>query len=281
MRLFHTDRGLARLDGDELAVLDVDHLSLVDLLADTDGDIASTKVRERVDYDAVALLAPTAQPGTVVIVGYNYRAHIAEIGVAVPTAPPLIAIAAPAGVTAAWNADIVVPAEATDEVDYEGEVGVIIGRTAHQVAAADAWSVIAGLTVVNDVSARDVQRRAMETRDATLRMGKLFPTFKPCGPGLVTAEEFAGTDFDLELTTIVNGEQRQHARTSDLLFSIPELIEAITRTTTLQPGDLICTGTPGGVGLATGNFLRPGDVVEVRVDGIGALRNTVRDSAGS
>lgn len=276
MRLFHTDRGLARLDGDELAILDVDHPTLVALIADPTVNLATAAVRERLPFDAVTLAPPTAQPGTVVIVGYNYRAHIAEIGVAVPTAPPLIAIPSPAGVTAAWNADIIVPTDATDEVDYEGEVGVIIGRTAHHVTAADAWSVIAGLTVVNDVSARDVQRRAMETRDPTLRMGKLFPTFKPCGPGLVTVEEFAGTDFDLELTTTVNGERRQHARTGDLLFSIPELIEAITRTTTLQPGDLICTGTPGGVGLATGTFLRPGDLVEVRVDGLGELRNTVR-----
>ena len=276
MRLFHTDRGLARLDGDELAVLEVDHPTLVELIADADVDVATSRVRERIPFDAAALAPPTAQPSTVVIVGYNYRAHIAEIGAEVPATPPFIAVSAPAGVTVAWNSDIVVPAEAPDKVDYEGEVGVIIGRPAHQVASADAWGVIAGLTIVNDVSARDVQRRAMETRDPTLRMGKLFPTFKPCGPGIVTVEDFASADIDLELTTTVNGERRQHARTSDLLFSIPELIEAVTRSTMLQPGDLICTGTPGGVGLATGTFLRPGDIVEVRVDGLGGLRNTVQ-----
>lgn len=130
MRLFHTDRGLARLHGDELAVLEVDHPTLVDLIADVDIDVATTRVRERIPFDVVALAPPTARPSTVVIVGYNYRAHIAEIGAEVLATPPFIAIPAPAGVTAAGNADIVVPADAPDQVDYEGEVGAQYARKA-------------------------------------------------------------------------------------------------------------------------------------------------------
>ena len=139
-------------------------------------------------------------------------------------------------------------------VDYEGELGVIMGRDGS----------IGGLTVVNDVSARDVQQRAMQLRDPALGLGKLFPSFKPCGPCVVTPDELPLESLDLELSTLVNGELRQRARTSDLIFPIPALLAAASAQAALHPGDLICTGTPGGVGAASGVFLKPGDVVEVR-----------------
>src|SRR4029077_8111316 len=111
------------------------------------------------------VLAPVIKPATVVIVGFNYKSHIAEMGFSVPVTPPFMALAAGQGVTAAWNADIVLPLAAPGMVDYEGELGVVTGRTARNISAGDAWRHVGGLTVLNDVSARDVQQRAMQERD--------------------------------------------------------------------------------------------------------------------
>jgi 2-keto-4-pentenoate hydratase/2-oxohepta-3-ene-1,7-dioic acid hydratase in catechol pathway len=175
------------------------------------------------------VLAPVSAPATVVVVGFNYRTHVAETGAALPAAPPLAVLPAGPGVTAAWNDDVELPASAPAQVDYEGELAVVIGRPARAVRAADAWRYVGGLTVVNDLSARDVQRRAMSERDPALGLGKLFPGFKPCGPALVTLDELGADSLDLELETRVNGELRQRARTSELLFPIPALLEAATR----------------------------------------------------
>ena len=276
MKLCRTSEGIGRIDGDEVVLLDLPHVDLATLLGDGGpSTAAAAPVRSRIPVDDATLLAPVARPATVVIVGYNYKAHIAETGVPTPETPPLAPLTGGDGVTGAWNANIVLPAEAPTMVDYEGELGVVIGRTAAEVAAADAWDVIGGLVVVDDVSARDVQRQAMGRGDLSTGIGKLFPTFKPMSGWLTTADEFRGEPVDLELETLVNGERRQHARTSDLLFGLPELVEAASRATTLQPGDLICTGTPGGVGHPTGSFLAAGDVVEVSIEGLGRLRNRV------
>ncbi|MGI9611934.1 MAG: fumarylacetoacetate hydrolase family protein [Acidimicrobiales bacterium] len=275
MRLCRTPDGIGRLDGDELAYLDAPHPDVAAFFGDTSASAENMPVRSRVPVGDAVLLAPIISPATVVIVGFNYKAHIAETGAETPESPPLAAAAAGPGVSIAWNDDIVLPAEAPTKVDYEGEVGVVIGRVASNIDARHAWDVIGGLVVVNDVSARDVQRSDMERGDLSRGIGKLFPTFKPMGGWVTTGDEFRDGAIDLELETIVNGERRQHARTSDLLFGIPELIEAASSVTDLQPGDLICTGTPGGVGAPTGSFLAPGDVVEVRVDGLGAVENKV------
>jgi 2-keto-4-pentenoate hydratase/2-oxohepta-3-ene-1,7-dioic acid hydratase in catechol pathway len=147
-------------------------------------------------------------------------------------------------------------------VDYEGEVGIVISRPAYQVAAADAWSYVAGLTAVNDVTARDVQRAAAKQGDmAGMLVSKAFPGFKPLGPGILTT---AHDHADLQLTTSVNGELRQQASTGDLLFDVPTLIEAVSASIELQPGDVICTGSPAGVGFVSGRFLVPGDLITLK-----------------
>jgi 2-keto-4-pentenoate hydratase/2-oxohepta-3-ene-1,7-dioic acid hydratase in catechol pathway len=154
----------------------------------------------------------------------------------------------------------------------------VIGRTARRVAVEDAWACVAGLTVCNDVSARDVQQRAM-FGDSTVSIAgaKSFDTFKPLGPCLVTADEFS-EPLDLHLRTWVNGELRQDARTTEFVYQISELISWVSQRMTLEPGDVLATGSPQGVGQFAPNggvFLRPGDVVEIEVERIGRLRNTV------
>lgn len=275
MRLCRTPDGLARVEGTELAILDLPHPDLAALLQDDSASSDSASVRRRIPVDDAVYLAPIVRPATVVIVGYNYKTHIAETGTETPDSPPLAAASAGVGVCVSWDADIILPVEAPTNVDYEGELGVVIGRAASNVAARDAWDVIGGLVVVNDVSARDIQRSDMARGDLSRGIGKLFPTFKPMGHWLVTGDEFRDGPVDLELETTVNGERRQHSRTSDLLFGIPELVEAASSSTTLRPGDLICTGTPGGVGAPSGSFLEAGDVVEVRIERLGMVRNTV------
>jgi 2-keto-4-pentenoate hydratase/2-oxohepta-3-ene-1,7-dioic acid hydratase in catechol pathway len=161
-------------------------------------------------------------------------------------------------------------------VDYEGEVAFVIGRRASHVAADQtAWSYVAGVTIVNDVSARDVQQgQHVPGARPNTSMAKSFDTFTPCGPCLSTLDEFASPD-DIELTTFVNGHQRQHSRTSSLLWPVSYLLSFLSERTTLMPGDLVSTGTPAGVGHAEGRYLGPGDSIAIRVMGVGELTNVV------
>jgi 2-keto-4-pentenoate hydratase/2-oxohepta-3-ene-1,7-dioic acid hydratase in catechol pathway len=190
-----------------------------------------------------------------------------------PTVPNFY-IAAASAVTGPGS-PIRLPQAAPAQVDYEGEVAVVIGRDGADINSIDAWKHVAGLTIVNDVSARDIQQRAM-TGDptATIATAKSFDTFKPMGPCLVTADEF-GEPLDLRIRTRVNNELRQDDRTSSFIHRIPDLIAYLSRYHVLQAGDVICTGTPAGAGLFSERFLSPGDVVEVEVEGIGVLTNPV------
>ena len=164
---------------------------------------------------------------------------------------------------------------ASQMVDYEGELGVIIGRTAERVSAADAWRHVGGLVVVNDVSARDVQKSAAAAGLPGVGGAKTFPTFKPCSKFVTTPHDLDTEKLDFELTTRVNGEIRQRGTTSDLIFGVAEIIEAVTRRVMLQPGDLICTGTPGGIGMPQGKYLRAGDRVEISIDTLGSVCNDI------
>jgi 2-keto-4-pentenoate hydratase/2-oxohepta-3-ene-1,7-dioic acid hydratase in catechol pathway len=155
-------------------------------------------------------------------------------------------------------------------VDYEGEVAIVIGREARDIDPALAWTFIAGVTAANDVSARDVQMAGLANGDYTT--AKTFPSFKPLGPGLIIGDEARGT---LSITTTVNGELRQHADTDDLIFAVPEIVATVSKTVALRPGDVILTGSPGGVGFMKAQFLSPGDVVEVTVGSLPPLRNEV------
>jgi acylpyruvate hydrolase len=213
----------------------------------------------------VVLLRPVLAPAAVVCVGHNYRNHILEMGRELPDAPTLfskvpIALADP-------YADVTLPL-ASQSVDYEGELAVVIGRGGRDIPLDDAWEAVAGVTVLNDVSMRDYQRRTIQWF-----AGKTWEASTPVGPYVVTTDEIS--DFgSLELKVEVNGEERQHAVLGDLVFDVPTLVSDISRIFTLRPGDIIATGTPGGVGVARepAIFLRDGDVVEVTITEIGKLR---------
>lgn len=269
MKLFQTDRGVARQEGDQLAILDIEEVNLdIVLTANKLDEMRDAPTRELVDPDDVVFAPVVAQPGRFVIAGLNYRAHCEEIGRPIPE--QLLFGMAPGSAAHAAGQPVRIPATANSEVDYEGEIGVVISRTAHQVSLVDAWSVVAGIVPLNDVSARDVQ--AAGTLDA-VGQAKGFPTFKPLGPCLATLDEF-GDPLDIGLVTRVNGEVRQQGRSKDMVFSIPRIIEIVTAKHTLEAGDVICTGTPGGVAHGGKHpYLQPGDTVEVEIEGLPALVN--------
>jgi len=202
---------------------------------------------------------PMARPGKIVCVGRNYRAHAAELGNEMP-AEPLLFFKPPSSVVGTSEA-IVLP-EGAGRVDFEGEIGLIIGRVGRNVPEQDAWSYVSAVVPVNDVTARELQRK-----DNQWARAKGFDTFCPVGRPVPIAE----VDVDaLEVVTRVNGEQRQHGHIADMAFPVPFLISYISRIMTLEPGDLLVTGTPEGIGP-----LVAGDVVEVDVPGVGVLSNPV------
>jgi 2-keto-4-pentenoate hydratase/2-oxohepta-3-ene-1,7-dioic acid hydratase in catechol pathway len=268
MQVFTTTEGVVRVD-DRGTTLLTGLKSLDDVLAAGRWDrLADCSAGQSVDLDA-RTVKPPVLPTNFVIVGLNYRSHAEEVGQPVPDAPLFLPIG---GDAVRASGDIIpAPPSAPDQVDYEGEIGVVIARSAYQVAAADAWSYVAGLTPVNDVSARDVQMAAAAQSDmAGMVASKAFPGFKPLGPGILTG---AHDSADLKLTTSVNGELRQQATLGDLIFDVPTLIEAISASIELRPGDVICTGSPAGVGFVSGRFLVPGDVVEITLGDLPPLRN--------
>lgn len=218
--------------------------------------------------DGIRYNPPVLRPGKIFGVGLNYAAHAAEQG----STPPEFPLIFSKSVTALiGHQDLITLPRISDRVDYEAELAVVIGAKAKSVSADAAMDCVAGFTVMNDVTARDLQRRERQWARA-----KGLDTFAPCGPWLVTRAEIADPHaLDIELT--VNGEARQKSNTSDLIFRIPELIEFISQDLTLMPGDVITTGTPSGVGVYREPpvFLENGDVIEIRIDGIGVLRNGV------
>ena len=207
---------------------------------------------------AGARLMPPAMPTKIVCVGINYKQHAREMGHELPT-EPLIFLKPPTSMNAPGG-EIHLPPGA-GRVDFEGELAVVIGKRTHRVSAAEATSHILGYTCANDVTARDLQKR-----DGQWTRAKGFDGFCPLGPWVETDLD----PSDLQLETFVNGELRQSARTSDMIFDVPTLVSAISQTMTLLPGDTVLTGTPSGVG-----ELRAGDTVEVRIQGIGSLSNRV------
>lgn len=249
--------------------------SLLALLAA--GPPALRRAREAVDrtlrqgdgllpHAQVTRLAPLPRPGKIFAIAFNYRAHAEETGTPIPSVPVVFAKAVTAVIGP--GADIEIP-PASALIDYEGELAVVIGTRAKRVLRGQALNYVAGYTIMNDVSARDYQKRSGHC------MGKSFDTFAPMGPALVTADEIPDPSA-LELRTFVSGDLRQHART-ELIFDIPALIEYISAGVTLEPGDVISTGTPEGVGFrrTPPRYLTAGDVVRIEISGIGALENPV------
>jgi len=205
-----------------------------------------------------------ARPGKIIGIGRNYRDHAAELGNTVP-AKPLLFLKPPTAVIGD-GAAIVLPPE-SQQVDFEGEIGVVIGRPLRRATDAEARAGIAGITCVNDVTARDLQRAEEQWTRA-----KGFDTFCPVGPRVVPLDP---RRFDeLEVLCRVNGKERQHGRAADMVVSIAALVSVVSHVMTLEAGDLIATGTPAGVGP-----LAPGDVVEVEIPGVGVLRNPVVQEA--
>lgn len=243
-------------------------------------------IERAADLPAVAsprLLAPIPQPvRNLFAVGKNYRDHVHEFGRSgydghpdsagtLPTVPVVFS-KVPTSVTGPHD-DIDAHRTLTSELDYEAELAVIIGRGGRGISRDQALDHVWGYTIINDVTARDLQRDHQQWL-----LGKSLDTFAPMGPWAVTADE-VGDPRRLVVSSTVNGEPRQRASVSDLLFDIPELISVISAGITLRGGDVIATGTPAGVGLGftPPRFLKPGDVVECAITGLGALRNTVGD----
>jgi 2-keto-4-pentenoate hydratase/2-oxohepta-3-ene-1,7-dioic acid hydratase in catechol pathway len=222
----------------------------------------------RFRLDQVRLAAPVPRPSKIIGIGLNYRDHAAETGQELPSRPTVFA-KFPSTLSGPYD-PIVLPAFSS-AVDYEGELGVVIGRRARSVPEDEALSYVGGYLAVNDVSARDVQN---STSQWTL--GKSFDTFAPVGPFLVTAADVPDPQ-DLEIETRVNGATVQHSSTANMVFSVAALVSQLSAVMTLEPGDIIATGTPGGVGAAQDppRFLRDGDVVEVEIERLGCLRNPV------
>ena len=225
---------------------------------------------------AGASLAPVIpRPGKMICLRLNYRAHILESGRELPAYPTMFAKFSEALIGP--TDDVQLPgAEVSEQVDWEAELVVVIGRSIRHAAAAEALASIAGYTVMNDVTVRDWQRRSLEWLQ-----GKTFEGTTPLGPSLVTADE-VGDGSGLQLSCSVNGEVMQDANTTDLLFTPIDIVMYASTIFTLHPGDIIATGTPGGVGFARSPqvFLRDGDVVETSIAGIGTMRNVCRANEG-
>lgn len=220
------------------------------------------------NVDEVFITSPVPRPGKLICIGLNYRNHAIESGMDIPRSPIIFS----KFVTSVIGADeeIVVPA-GSEQTDFEAELAVIIGKRAKNVSAADAMDHVFGYTNCNDVSARDFQ-----FADGQWQRGKSCDTFAPLGPYAVTKDEIKDP-HNLSIKFRLNGETMQDSTTAELIFRIPELIEFLTRSITLEPGDIIATGTPPGVGFARKPpvFLKEGDVCEVEIEGLGVLRNPV------
>jgi 2-keto-4-pentenoate hydratase/2-oxohepta-3-ene-1,7-dioic acid hydratase in catechol pathway len=239
------------------------------------GDPMPAAAGPRIPLAAVTLEAPIPQPRrNLFCVGRNYRAHARELSASVfkdndkkEDLWPIVFTKVPESVIAS-GATVRLPHGISDQIDYEAEIAVIIGKGGANISAKRAMEHVFGYTIVNDVTARDVQMRHQQWD-----MGKSFDTFCPMGPWLVTADELDGRDT--RIRCYVNGELRQDGHTKDMIFDIPTLIETCSRGITLYPGDIIATGTPAGVGMGMEPpaYLRSGDCMRIEIDGIGILEN--------
>jgi 2-keto-4-pentenoate hydratase/2-oxohepta-3-ene-1,7-dioic acid hydratase in catechol pathway len=276
---------VGRLDADarRLQLFDIDGsrgaLPLIEAAA---AGGALPGVAETIDLDPQALIAPLPRPRrNLFCIGRNYREHAMELGASVfkdnakaVDSWPIVFSKVPECVVGP-NDVVRLPLSVSTQIDYEAELALVIGRGGRNIERAKALDHVFGYTIVDDVTARDVQMR-----HGQWHLGKSFDTFCPMGPWIVSADELDGTDTRVRCW--VNGELRQDARTTDLIFDIPTLIETCSRGITLYAGDVIATGTPAGVGmgLQPPRWLAPGDEVRIEIDGIGVLSHRfVKDIA--
>ncbi len=256
-----------------------DHDPLLALLRESGGrieeEVGNLLRGEALAVDQVKLMAPIGSPPKIICVGLNYMSHMLETKAEKP-AEPVIFSKYSSSIAGPGEA-IVLPAVAPKRVDYEAELAVVIGRPGRNVGRSEASSYVAGYCVANDISARDWQ---VKKPNGQWLLGKSFDTFLPLGPALVTASEVA--DYtSLRVRCTVSGEVRQDAPASEMIFGVDELIAYVSRVFRLEPGDLILTGTPGGVGMARGpeGYLKDGDLLVTEIDGLGRLTNPVTSGA--
>jgi len=221
-------------------------------------DDGKRKTSRTYNLDNTQLLAPCT-PSKIIAVGLNYKAHAAEFSKALPEEPMLFM--KPPTALIGTGAPIIYPSEMTRRVDYEGELAIVIGKTARNIDSKSAPDFILGYTCFNDVTARDLQKK-----DIQFTRAKGFDTFAPTGPCIETDLD----PTDIRITTYLNGDKKQDTSTKDMIFNCYELLSFISRVMTLLPGDIIATGTPSGVGP-----VKVGDTIEVKIDSIGSLINTI------
>ncbi|MDR6553203.1 fumarylacetoacetate hydrolase family protein [Paenibacillus qinlingensis] len=215
----------------------------------------------------VKLASPLTDPEKIICIGLNYHDHVIESNMQVPKVPVLFP---KYNNCLIGHEDFVTIPREVSQCDYEVELAVVIGRTTKRVTKEDAMDYVFGYTVLNDVSARDIQ-----LNEPQWTRGKAIDGFAPTGPWIVTSDEIA-TPGSLNISLTLNGQVMQNSNTKELIFDIPHLVSFLSNTITLQPGDIISTGTPPGVGMGRKPqvWLKPGDVVEATIEGIGTLRNT-------
>lgn len=210
------------------------------------------------NLDEVKLLAPCV-PSKIVAIGLNYKDHADEMNKKIPDDPMLFL--KPSSSVIAHEENIIYPSHMSSRVDFEGELAVVISKEAKHIKPSNALDYVLGYTCLNDVTARDLQ-----SKDVQFTRAKGFDTFAPIGPWIETTLD----PFDLEIKTFLNGDLKQHSNTSNLIFAVPKLISFISNVMTLYPGDIISTGTPSGIAP-----MKPGDRVEVEIQGIGILKNYI------
>jgi acylpyruvate hydrolase len=230
--------------------------------------LATVEAVDELDVASVRLTAPIPRPGKIICVGLNYKDHAVEANLDIPEYPTIFSKYANSVIGP--GQPIIIP-KVTQQVDYEGELAFVIGRRARYVAQEDGLAYVAGYLPLNDVSARDFQMRTSQWT-----IGKTFDTFAPMGPALVTADEIPDP-HNLDIQVSIGNEVLQASNTRHLIFSIPQLVAYLSQVMTLEPGDVVSTGTPSGVGFARKppRFLEPGDVVQVEIEGLGTLANPV------
>ncbi|MEO6885397.1 MAG: fumarylacetoacetate hydrolase family protein [Jatrophihabitantaceae bacterium] len=251
--------GVGRIEDDGFALLDTPYPHVGAVIEQTGSldVLASYPVLDRLSLDGLALLAPLGRPRAVWGVGLNYRSKAARTGRDLPT-EPILYLGAPSAVVASDTA-VAVPAEQTVEMDYEGEIAVVVGRRLYQSAPEDVWASVAGITAANDMTARDVMRST-----GTPTLAKSFPGFNPLGPSVCSPDELDDRDC-ISVRTWLNGDLQQDDNSAGMIFPIPELLARISWFAALEPGDVVLTGTPAGTGQDRKCFLTAGDQIRIQI----------------
>jgi len=258
--------GPGALVGD--SVIDLSAAGYIDTLSVIEARVVAADAKPAYKLSDVKLHAPLPNPPRVFAIGLNYREHAREAKMTLPNFPVVFFKMVPSIV---GPGDAIVLPKNSNEPDYEAEMAFVIGKGGYRIAAADWKEYVYGYTIVNDVSARDIQ---MSTSQWSL--SKSFPTFCPMGPAIVTTDEIADP-HNLAISLTIDGETLQNSNTEELVFKIPDLVEYLSSITPLLPGDIVSTGTPSGVGMGRTpkRWLRPGESCTVTVEGIGSITNPV------